>query len=1336
VDRFLVPSFILLLAVAICLISVAVILLSRSRPKGAQKDEPNRAGRQLSDSFRSSLSILQAKLSDKDFFYRVPWVLTLGESSSGKTSLLRQLDAQSSGSEADGEWFFLQHGAMLDVPGDFLIGKDGTSATDGRWKKLLRLLVRHRSHRPVDGIVLTIPAPSVIGSNAVTDAQRILRASAIRNQLDQLQRELRMVVPIYVLITKCDQVRGFSDFSEQLDPASHDQMFGWSSASTLETSYSPERVDEAFSSFALRLLELQLGMFAREVRGSVDDLFLFPGELERMREPVKEYLKQIFQETSYVEANFLRGIYFCGEVYQRTQVLSAVPALASGTTEMALAAPGGPLISDHGAVHTIDHESTNDHRIAFVRHLLDLKVFPEAKIARPTRGILLTRDRGLIGTQLALVVFILVFSIGTGLAYFRLSYFSQHRLQPALDIVASRFPQSQAERNNYSVSAAYDLVDLLGEVDVEGFRAVFFPASWTDPVNKQIAATLADAFSRRVLIAFKNELTERVKKAKGSCRPLSMAPQKLSMDVDALAERRFENDLEYQQLEQSLSDMDQLRKAVATYNDLRLAGRGSFQDLNLLFNYLIHKSLDDESRFRHNPYYVRAMQAQSAGPVELQNPLDHQGDFEACMAVQTESRVDNFFASWFGENNPLGPLTNGVAEEIDGLATGAGQTREKLRFLVDDVRRLDALVSSGAYRWLREPNFDMAAFPAIAKGVSAEPFADPAFLERVKDSGTRAFVKLKDNLFSVTTAPTGYVLVDMQGEIKVDPEVNTAAANIDILSTQDFMADPVAAKQLIADRPVIWHKDALGGATQLIQSYQTYLKEKVPLIPSGLRSSIQAIALAGLRASVLAAVANAEEPVNTGVPSSSALMLQIRSFDESLPVLTQIAAALGGSASADDADLDRVVLGQATLLSQELTRLFKSEAFYTTAQSALAGWDGMHPLSLLRFGADTPEDLEVYLAKQRELLKAFSLNYALPLEQYLQAHKLQDVNGLDVWPGIIRDVQDYEANKPGNPLSLLETFLRSGMDKITIPNACQAVVAGTPSANYFLTLRAKLQKSAVDRCGEILLSQYNSKVADFFNQRLAGKFPFGPSAGSADKTEADPNDMLTFLREMNQFGAPLMQYLEASNRQADVQAFLRNSEAISEFFKGGLAEGTLYVDSTVAFRVNSQAEMNGDHIIEWKVQAGDATISMGEAANGLRWTYGTPIVVTLRFAKDSPDIPVAGAGGVNTRTEGRTVSYEFRDPWALFRLIEEYGGKNADYGTSDNASTLRFVIPTASDPAHAKAQGTLKPQRETRVFARLRFYLAGGKEPRETPIPAFPASAPLIPGLPALNASN
>ena len=180
-----------------------------------------------------------------------------------------------------------------------------------------------------------------------------------------------------------------------------------------------------------------------------------------------------------------------------------------------------------------------------------------------------------------------------------------------------------------------------------------------------------------------------------------------------------------------------------------------------------------------------------------------------------------------------------------------------------------------------------------------------------------------------------------RAKCKLDPEVSTAAANIDLLSTQDFMAQSTMPRQLVADRPVIWHKDALGGANELIQSYQKYLKENLPLIPAGLRSSLQNIAQEGLRSSALAAVAAAQEPMNAGVPDAGSLMVQIRSFDESLPALTQIAAAVGGNASADSPDLDHIILGQATLLGQELTRLFKSESFYSTTQAALANWDGV-----------------------------------------------------------------------------------------------------------------------------------------------------------------------------------------------------------------------------------------------------------------------------------------------------------------------------------------------------------------------------------------------------------
>ncbi len=1346
-EKALLPYLIALLVVAVILLAVTAFLIIRSRFQSAVRPRKSSAGRRSRDSFLASLTALRSKIPDGDFLYRVPWILALGEPGSGKTSLLRQLETESSGQESDVEWFFLQGGALLDVPGEYLMQPEGTvspkdtSQDHARWKRLLRLLARHRPHRPVDGIVLAVPVSSLIGSGSIADAQRASRASAIRSQLDQLQAELRMVVPVHVLVTKCDELRGFRDFCEQLDPSASDQLFGWSSASTLETAFFPGRIDEAFDILGNRLLELQVGLFSRDLQAAVDDLFLFPAELERLRSPLKDYLSRVFHETSYVEPNFFRGIYFCGDVVLQPQSVLPPAVLLDEADSTALTIQHGGHKAAAASAPVLDGYQP---RISFVRQFFELKVFPEAKIAKATRGMRLSRDRGLLAAQTALLAFVLIFSIGTAVGYARLSAFSSHRLKPALDILASRFPQNPEEQKNLSVAAAYDLVDLLGVVDVHGFRALFLPASWTDPINAAMGKALADAFSRRVLISFKNELTERIKAQKGSCGPISLIPQKLPTDVDALAQLSSANDLEYQALEKSLSDMDRLRRAVNTYNDLRLAGRGSFQELDLLFRYLINKGLDDETRFRSNPYFMRAMEEQSAGPVELQDSLDHRKDFEACMAVQTESRVNNFFASWFGDNNPLPPLTNGVADEVDDLTSATAHTRENLRFMVDDVRRLDALVSSGEYRWLREPNFNTANFPLLSRGVGSEPFADAAFLQKINDNGNRAFSKLKDDLFSVATGSTGNVLVDFQGEIKIDPEVNTLSSNIDALLTQDFMAESAASALLNPASGVIWHKAALQRPIQLMDSYDKYLKDNLPLISAGLRPSVRNIAQEGLRSAVLSSISHAQEPVNPmSASDTSALMMEIRSFDEALPLLTQIATSIGPGANASSSDLERLLFTQANTMSQQLSAISKSESFFAPGAVPVSAWDGVRPFSLLRFGMETPDDLEVYLTKQRELLKTFALDYAQPLEQYLQAHRLQDVNGADPWAGVIRDVKDYEANKPGNSIAAMETFIRTGLDKINLANACLPVVAAAPSSNYFLVVRAKLQRAAVDRCGEILLDQYSTRIAQPFNRKLAGKFPFGTLPDSADQAEADVQDTIKFLNTMNEVGVPLMKYLQATNRQPDINSFLKEADALREFFAAGLSDNAILVDSKVAFRVNPAAEVRGDQIIEWKVQSGDGVIKLGDPANGLRWTYGTPVVVSLRFAKDSPAVPFQGVKGADAWIDGRTVRYEFRDPWSLFRLLSLHtdgpGGFEASASNSSASrpsGILRFVIPTIPDSARTNVPGPVPARDETRVFARLTFLVQGGKEQREIALPTFPELAPTIHAPSPLLAAN
>jgi type VI secretion system protein ImpL len=1328
-DKALLPYLVVLLVTAVVLVIVTAVLIFFSRRQDAAKPHKAAVNQRQSESFLTSLASLRSKIPDGDFLYRVPWILALGEPGAGRTSLLRQMDAESSGHQSDVEWFFLQGGALLDVPGDFLLSAEGAAVDDGRWKKLLRLLVRYRPHRPVDGVVLTIPASSLMSFGAVADAQRSSRAAGLRNQLDQLQSELGMVVPVHVLVTKCDKLRGFRDFSEQLDPTSGDQLFGWSNASTLETAFSPERIDEAFDILASRLLELELGMFSRDLHAAVDDLFLFPAELERLRSPLKNYLNRVFQETSYVEPNFLRGIYFCGDVLLQPRAIHPLDALLDAE-ETALTVQS----SAESALARLDRHQPE---VTFIRHFFQLKVFPEAKIARATRGIRLSRDRGLLITQTALAAFLIVFSVGTAIAYSRLSSFSSHRVKPVLDILASRLPENPEDQRSLSVSSAYDLVDLLGVVDVHGFRAFFLPASWGDPINSAVGKTLADGFSKRVLIAFKNELSRRVKAQEGACRPIPPIAQKLPTDVDALAQLNFTNDLEYQALDRSLNDIDRLRKAVNTYNDLRLAGRGSFQELDELFRYLISKDLGDESRFRQNPYYLRAMEEQSAGPVEMKDTLDPKRNFEACMALQTQSRLDNFFASWFGANNPLPLLTNGVADEVDGLNSGSSRTNEKLRFLVDDVRRLDALVSSGEYRWLREPSFNPIDFPVLAKEVSSEPFADDAFMQRMNDNGSHAFSKLKDDLFSVRTAPTGYVLEDLQGEIRIDPEVNTAAANLDVLLTQDFMAEAAASALLNPAQGVIWHKAALQRPLQLMDSYDKYLKDNLPLFPAGLRISISNIAQEGLRSSVLSAIGRAQEPVNPMSASDPAtLMLEIRSLDESLPQLSQIAAAIAPNATASNSELDRIVYNQAEALSQKLTTLFKTQGFFAPGSVTITSWDGIHPLSLLLFGMDTPEDLDVYLAKQQDQLKSFALNYAQPLQDYLESHRLQDVHGPDAWTGIIRDVKDFDANKPANPLAAMSAFIRSQLDRINLAGACQAAVVAPPSSDYFLVIRDKLQRAAVARCGGILLDHYNTRVAQFFNQKLAGKFPFGPVPSSVESTEADPADTLSFFAALNEVGTPVMKYIQTSNRNPQIYAFLKQSDQVRQFFAPGLADDAILVDSKVFFRVNRSAEEKGDEIIDWRLQAGDAAVRMGDPANGLRWTYGAPIVISMRFAKDSPDVPVPGAKTTDAVIEGRNVRYEFRDPWSLFRLISAHNSL-ADFGVpaSGPSGMLTFVIPTLAEQRQ-KSPGAIQNQDEAKVFARLVFVIQNGKEQREMTLPPFPDFAPTTHSAAALPSPN
>jgi type VI secretion system protein ImpL len=186
----------------------------------------------LRASFRRARRLLKTYVTGKDYRYRVPWLLMTGESESGKTTILEGNGTNlslngSGGDDQQLNWYFFNEGVVIDVAGDFVLRADGTANHRG-WNTISRLLQKHRPRRPLDGVVLTIPCTDLVGAVELNNERRFQleqKAICFYKKLWQSQRILGMRLPVYVLVTKCDEVTGFTGFSNQLPDRLQTQMF-------------------------------------------------------------------------------------------------------------------------------------------------------------------------------------------------------------------------------------------------------------------------------------------------------------------------------------------------------------------------------------------------------------------------------------------------------------------------------------------------------------------------------------------------------------------------------------------------------------------------------------------------------------------------------------------------------------------------------------------------------------------------------------------------------------------------------------------------------------------------------------------------------------------------------------------------------------------------------------------------------------------------------------------------------------------------------------------------------------------------------------------------------
>ncbi len=608
----------ILVGVVLLTLLVAVLLYLTIRKGRKRQPEPETAaeeedGREASSigstrgaarprlraSFAAAVKLLKAHAAFRDYRYRIPWFVMLGEAGSGKTTLLANTGLHlplnrpargTGGIRQDVNWWFFDQGVVLDVSGDFVLRADGQTSDDRGWHLLLRLLQKHRPERPVDGFVLTIPCTDLIGAQnqSAEQATRIgAKAAHLYRKLWQAQKILGMRFPVYVVVTKCDQIAGFSSFCRQLPPHLHNNVFGWSSPYTPETAFQPGWVDEAFRSLQKYLYQAQFELFAEQgkMEGGAD-LFFFPSELLSIKTPIGIYLEQLFKLSAYHESLLFRGLYFCGD--------SGIPSPAAGAQgrQEAMGPPPGSIIGLLPA-HAPAREPAGKRPI-FIKDLFEKKVFPEGHLAGPVSRMLLSWNRTVLTAQALVLAVVLAGGIGLLAGYTRLSREEENiykslantrtDLEEMLDVLTrqielkSKFAGSLPDdetalrgdgvirlKMNQIKDNASRLLLSMTSINADSFYSIFIPTSWFSGIRKRVEGSMVPAFQYVVFESIRIGLQDRARQMLGS-----------------------DSDFRIQEFVRGLGELD---KHIEIYNMLSEPNRGGLEELGSLIKYLNYQGL-------------------------------------------------------------------------------------------------------------------------------------------------------------------------------------------------------------------------------------------------------------------------------------------------------------------------------------------------------------------------------------------------------------------------------------------------------------------------------------------------------------------------------------------------------------------------------------------------------------------------------------------------------------------------------------------------------------------------------------------------------------------------
>ncbi len=423
----------------------------------------------MRDQFGKYLDALKLSPNGKGALATLPWYVVIGAPGAGKTTMIQESGLAFSslgsglrairgiGGTRSCDWWFTDQAILLDTAGRYT----NQPYDRDEWLSFLDLVRANRGRRALNGVIVLAAVPELIKQD---DAGIAATVQPIRERLGEISRRLSLVLPVYVVFSKCDMIGGFKDFFAGLSRAERDQVWGCTFAREQVTGVDLREV------FTREINRLTAGLQARRLAAltspsadNLDKIQQFPGNFAATGKWLGTFVAELFRPSPTPDQPILRGAYFTSGTQPpkpgETPVMptAAAPAPAAAQPDFARQSALSIFFSP-SQMPRVDAAVGDSRKSLFVRDLFTGVIVPDHHLAGvPTRVLRRRRIVALgavYGSALAALLVIGWLVVG---------YIGDSRLIGQAKEVGSRFVVTQRlEAKNTTAQLA--LLDRMREV--------------------------------------------------------------------------------------------------------------------------------------------------------------------------------------------------------------------------------------------------------------------------------------------------------------------------------------------------------------------------------------------------------------------------------------------------------------------------------------------------------------------------------------------------------------------------------------------------------------------------------------------------------------------------------------------------------------------------------------------------------------------------------------------------------------------------------------------------------------------------------------------------------